>query len=376
MPKKRKASAQPGAAEEDERKLYCHCKTPHEEGAVYIACEICDNWFHPACVGLGERESLNTLPKNFMCRTCQSEGFLGSSGEGWYLESTSPPAKKQKKAAAPSKKKQKKRKLPKGDEVVRSKVRAKLTEALSVGLAAERKAEAEGAATRAEEAMLILFAGTGADYKAKARELSFNLKDELNENLRRSVLDGSIAAEQLVRMSSTQLANEQARLKAEAIEQEKVRTSLKHKSQIDMATMDRDGTVHWKEAAAEQEGDAGGTAGAAAPAAAAKVTAPAAATISAAAPAAVPAAAKAPTAAPAAAAPPQPSRSQPAAPAASAAPAAAATTAAAASPRTLRTQEELLMEQIAALPPEVVASLPLAQRQQFEKIVAARAKAG
>ena len=376
MPKKRKASAQPGAAEEDERKLYCHCKTPHEEGAVYIACEICDNWFHPACVGLGERESLNTLPKNFMCRTCQSEGFLGSSGEGWYLESTSPPAKKQKKAAAPSKKKQKKRKLPKGDEVVRSKVRAKLTEALSVGLAAERKAEAEGAATRAEEAMLILFAGTGADYKAKARELSFNLKDKLNENLRRSVLDGSIAAEQLVRMSSTQLANEQARLKAEAIEQEKVRTSLKHKSQIDMATMDRDGTVHWKEAAAEQEGDAGGTAGAAAAAAAAKVTAPAAATISAAAPAAVPAAAKAPTAAPAAAAPPQPSRSQPAAPAASAAPAAAATTAAAASPRTLRTQEELLMEQIAALPPEVVASLPLAQRQQFEKIVAARAKAG
>ena len=376
MPKKRKASAQPGAADEDERKLYCHCKTPHEEGAVYIACEICDNWFHPACVGLGERESLNTLPKNFMCRTCQSEGFLGSSGEGWYLESTSPPAKKQKAAAAPSKKKQKKRKLPKGDEVVRSKVRAKLTEALSVGLAAERKAEAEGAATRAEEAMLILFAGTGADYKAKARELSFNLKDALNENLRRSVLNGSIAAEQLVRMSSTQLANEQARLKAEAIEQEKVRTSLKHKSQIDMATMDRDGTVHWKEAAAEQEGDAGAAAGAAAAAAPAKVTAPAAATTPAAAPAAVPAAAKAPAAAPAAAAPPQPSRSQPAAPAASAAPAAAATTAAAASPRTLRTQEELLMEQIAALPPEVVASLPLAQRQQFEKIVAARAKAG
>ena len=53
----------------------------------------------------------------------------------------------------------------------------------------------------------------------------------------------AIAAEQLVRMSSTQLANEQARLKAEAIEQEKVRTSLKHKSQIDMATMDRDGTA-------------------------------------------------------------------------------------------------------------------------------------
>ena len=51
-------------------------------------------------VGLGERESLNPLPKNFMCRTCQSEGFLGSAGEGWYLESTSPPAKKQKAAAA------------------------------------------------------------------------------------------------------------------------------------------------------------------------------------------------------------------------------------------------------------------------------------
>ena len=38
--------------------------------------------------------------------------------------------------------------------------------------------------------------------------------------------------------------------------------------------------------------------------------------------------------------------------------------------------EQLLELHDAALPPEVVASLPLAQRQQFEKIVAARAKAG
>ena len=44
--------------------------------------------------------------------------------------------------------------------------------------------------------------GTTTDYKSKIRSLFVNLKDKANPSLRASVVDGSIAPERFVKMTS------------------------------------------------------------------------------------------------------------------------------------------------------------------------------
>ncbi|KAH8063541.1 ABC1 family-like protein [Aureococcus anophagefferens] len=34
------------------RELFCVCRTPEDPGALYVACDGCAGWFHPACVGV------------------------------------------------------------------------------------------------------------------------------------------------------------------------------------------------------------------------------------------------------------------------------------------------------------------------------------
>lgn len=331
------------AADDAGPQLYCHCRKPTgAKNETMVACEICDNWFHLPCVGLRRTAS---LPKNFMCRDCVAEGFIGSAGGDWFMEGAAEPEPTKRRkvakadvAAAKKEKKKPAKAQPKGDAAIRSKVRSKLAEALSgTGDAAVAdSAESEAAAERVEEALLQCFGGTGTDYKTKARDLAFNLADALNSSLRLSVVRGETPAGDLVRMSNTELANEQKKIEAWKIEAEKLRLSQKHHSKLDQSTMDKDGTVHWTEAPADE------------------VAAPAAAT-TAAGPAVGPAAA-----APAAAVAPRPAAAAAAAPAA-AAPAGAAVD--------LRTQEQRLIDQIAALPADVVAQLPPARRAQFEAIL-------
>ncbi len=300
-----------------------------------VACEICDNWFHLRCVGLREDA---TLPKNFMCRDCVAEGFIGSASEDWIMEAAEhgPPEpdepKRQRRIVKPAAQpKSSKKKLPKGDAVVRGKVRDKITEALSGSGDAVQSKDAEEAAVRVEEALLRCYGGTGPDYKKKARDLAFNFADSLNASLRWSVVQGAIAAEQVVRMSNTELANEQTRIQAAAIEREKVRQSQKHHIKLDQSTMDRDGTVHWVEAEAGDDTAADGRPDAT------STAAPAAEAVGAA------ASEKTPTPASATTEPLEAAK--------------------------LRSQEQRLLDQIAALPPDVVSKLPAAQREQFEEIV-------
>eukprot|EP01043_Picozoa_sp_COSAG02_P022758 COSAG02_NODE_1192_length_13974_cov_16.770378_5_plen_322_part_00 len=313
-----------------------------------VACEICDNWFHLRCVGLREDD---TLPKNFMCRDCVAEGFIGSASEDWIMEATEhglePDEPKRqrrimKTAAHPE---SSKTKLPKGDLVVRGKVREKLTEALSGSGDAVQSKGVEEAGARVEEALLRSYGGTGPEYKKKARDLAFNFADSLNVSLRMSVVQGAIAAEQVVRMSNTELANEQTRIQAAAIEREKVRQSQKHHAKLDQSTMDRDGTVHWVEAEAGDDTDGDSvpdtiltsTAVQAAPAVgdAGGATALAAGAVG-------------------AGANEKSLSGTPTEPLETA---------------KLRSQEQRLLDQIAALPPDVVAKLPAAQRKQFDEIV-------
>ena len=35
---------------DEEEKLYCVCKQPFEEGQDMVACESCQDWFHPECL--------------------------------------------------------------------------------------------------------------------------------------------------------------------------------------------------------------------------------------------------------------------------------------------------------------------------------------
>ncbi|VDP77390.1 unnamed protein product, partial [Schistosoma curassoni] len=49
--------------------LYCVCRTPYEPTRVYIACDGCDEWYHPECVGLTPEQAVNHTD-TYLCPTC------------------------------------------------------------------------------------------------------------------------------------------------------------------------------------------------------------------------------------------------------------------------------------------------------------------
>ncbi|KZO93168.1 hypothetical protein CALVIDRAFT_540154 [Calocera viscosa TUFC12733] len=60
-----------GEDEEDKEKddrLYCMCETLYDEERFMIGCDKCDNWYHPACVGL-EEDAADLIDK-FYCPRC------------------------------------------------------------------------------------------------------------------------------------------------------------------------------------------------------------------------------------------------------------------------------------------------------------------
>lgn len=85
-----------------------------------------------------------------------------------------------------------------------------------------------------EKAMYEKWADTGKEYKAKFRQLSFNLKDPKNPDLRRSVADGLIAPAVLLELSPEELGSDEQRAKnaqiREAATNEAVRGQKKEAS--------------------------------------------------------------------------------------------------------------------------------------------------
>ncbi|KAF8314223.1 hypothetical protein DL93DRAFT_2032305, partial [Clavulina sp. PMI_390] len=57
---------------EDERdsKLYCMCETLYDEEKMMIACDQCDEWYHPGCVHLSDAQV--ELVDVFFCPRCAS----------------------------------------------------------------------------------------------------------------------------------------------------------------------------------------------------------------------------------------------------------------------------------------------------------------
>ena len=68
--------------------------------------------------------------------------------------------------------------------------------------------------------------GYGETYKNKFRSISFNLKDPKNSSLRERVLTGQLLPEDLVKMSSEEMANQELREQAEKIREEGVAQSV------------------------------------------------------------------------------------------------------------------------------------------------------
>lgn len=56
-------------------KLYCICRTPYDPqtSSVMVQCNLCNNWFHPKCMGISERTAIS-LPV-FACNYCETHYF-------------------------------------------------------------------------------------------------------------------------------------------------------------------------------------------------------------------------------------------------------------------------------------------------------------
>jgi hypothetical protein len=86
---------------------------------------------------------------------------------------------------------------------------------------------AESLGLSIEQALYSAFPGYGsAEYKNKFRSISFNLKDVKNTSLRDRVLSGNLPPEELVKMSSEEMANQELREQAERIREEGVAQSV------------------------------------------------------------------------------------------------------------------------------------------------------
>jgi transcription elongation factor S-II len=114
--------------------------------------------------------------------------------------------------------------IPATGDNVRNKVRSNLANALA-------KAFAEGpiegkdpvdAAVAVEQALFEANRGVTASYKAKFRQLHFNLKDEKNPDLRRRVLEGGLDPETLLTLPPEELASDAKREENERIRKDKL----------------------------------------------------------------------------------------------------------------------------------------------------------
>ncbi|XP_033120164.1 nucleosome-remodeling factor subunit BPTF-like [Anneissia japonica] len=57
--------------QEQDDELYCLCRTPYDDSQFYIGCDLCNDWFHGQCVGIGQEEA--EAIDSYVCKKCQSK---------------------------------------------------------------------------------------------------------------------------------------------------------------------------------------------------------------------------------------------------------------------------------------------------------------
>jgi len=137
--------------------------------------------------------------------------------------------------------------IPTTGDTVRDKVRTNLVTALhrAVSEGADLSDSASGSSCKAaieigvsiELALYAGHKGVSAGYKAKFRQLHFNLKDDKNPDLRRRVLEGIIAPDVLITLTPEELASDAKREENDRIREKKLFDAAP--SSVKLATTDQ-----------------------------------------------------------------------------------------------------------------------------------------
>ncbi|THH14289.1 hypothetical protein EW146_g6031 [Bondarzewia mesenterica] len=107
--------------------------------------------------------------------------------------------------------------------------RNKCVELIYDALASDSGAPSElilSRATAIEDAVLIEYNGTTAQYRTKIRQLFVNLKDKNNPGLRESVVSGDIPAQKFAKMTSQDMASEERKAADQKIKEDNLFHSL------------------------------------------------------------------------------------------------------------------------------------------------------
>ena len=66
-------------SDEADSRIYCVCRKPYadeDEDVVMLGCDSCDNWFHPACIGLDVARL--DLIETYICHSCERRECRGA----------------------------------------------------------------------------------------------------------------------------------------------------------------------------------------------------------------------------------------------------------------------------------------------------------
>ncbi|KAF5830250.1 transcription factor S-II, central domain-containing protein [Dunaliella salina] len=121
---------------------------------------------------------------------------------------------------------------PKTGDETRDKIRKLIAEALSLALASGVDGDPCASAVGVEEAMHTQNGGVNPKYKAKYRNLAFNLKDPKNPELRAKVLTGEIPGDTLINMSAEEMAPPEMRIKNEQIREHMKNEAVRGQSML------------------------------------------------------------------------------------------------------------------------------------------------
>ena len=61
--------------EEKDDKLYCLCKKKWD-GRLMVECDLCENWFHPDCIGINENDDVKLNMMYIICLTCKEHNNI------------------------------------------------------------------------------------------------------------------------------------------------------------------------------------------------------------------------------------------------------------------------------------------------------------